>query len=480
MAECCTLTQDDLKEIIAAYHVHPDKLPLLPEPNQFIHEPPAGYAGVYLHHLKAGLRFPPHDFIKAVLVHYKVHLIQIAPNGFRKMMCFLLICKLLDISPTVDLFRHFYAASPSGDWLSFSKRKDAVELCLGLPSSIKNWKGEFFFVKSSAYPAGVAMGNMGTRPSDRAQRLSLEEHSLVDRISPSVLWWKDPDERTLALAGLSPYWDSLDPKPLFTIEGREMTLSDCVVLFRDMKTSEAIGISSGAASSSSLDSTAKPAQGEGSLMDPPKTTSAPTVTMSTKSSRKRPLTKSLTLKEGGASSSPLETPSHTNVADSDEEVPKRHRVSDEDKNTLTNPSSEVPESRPLETLVECDVTADPLLDQAPASPKVTVVFAPARLTIPPPPAKDEGLKDAEASGDANVLTQSHSPTTSLDGVTGPLPKPKSSQSVFHESLFGSGAEKPPPLVIPTPSSTVATDAAPKAETPLTAGISGTILASLLS
>ena len=115
MAVCTILTKENLEEITTAYHILSDKLPLLPEPDQFVHEPPAGYAGVYLHHLRAGMRFPPHDFIGAVLAHYKVHLIQVTPNGFRKMMCFLLICKFLDIPSTVDLFRHFYAASPSGD-----------------------------------------------------------------------------------------------------------------------------------------------------------------------------------------------------------------------------------------------------------------------------------------------------------------------------------------------------------------------------
>ena len=297
MAVDTTLTEEDLKEITAAYHVHPDNLPLLPEPNQFVHEPPEGYTGVYLHHLRAGLRFPLHNFIKAVLAHYKVHLIQVTPNGFRKMMCFLLICKLLGISPTVDLFRQFYAASPSGDWLSFSKRKDAVELCLGLSSSIKNWKGEFFFVKSSAYGAALVMGNMGARASDRAQRLTGDDHNLVNRISPSVLWWKDPDERTLALAGLSPYWDSLDPRPIFTIDDRQMTLSDCVVFFRDMKTPEVIGVSSGAASSSSMDSMAKPIPEEGPIKDPPKNAPIPTATISAAGSRKRPLLKSSSLKE---------------------------------------------------------------------------------------------------------------------------------------------------------------------------------------
>ena len=151
-----SLTLKSLEKITAAYHVSDDIHPTLPNPGQAIHNPPDKMAGVYHHHLKAGLRFPLNGFITSLLAHYHVHL----TNGFRKVMCFLIICKMLDIIPTVDLFRYFYVISPNGDWLSFSKRINSVELCLGLPSSIKNWKPEFFFVDSSVYGDSVTLGNL--------------------------------------------------------------------------------------------------------------------------------------------------------------------------------------------------------------------------------------------------------------------------------------------------------------------------------
>ena len=133
------------------YRVPRDKLPIVPLPDQDIHTPPAGYTGVYLCHLKAGLRFPMHGFIGTLLAHYGVHLVQIAPNGFRKILNFIFICKVLDISPTIDLFKYFYVTAHSVDWLSFSKRSHATELCLGLPSSIKKWKNEYFLSNPTCF-----------------------------------------------------------------------------------------------------------------------------------------------------------------------------------------------------------------------------------------------------------------------------------------------------------------------------------------
>ena len=59
----------------------------------------------------------------------------------------------------------------------------------------------------------------------------------------------------IALAGLSPYWESLNPRPSFVTEGREITLSDRLVFLCDMRSADIVGVSSGTgtASSSSLD-----------------------------------------------------------------------------------------------------------------------------------------------------------------------------------------------------------------------------------
>ena len=464
------LTLSSLDEIAASYHLSPDNPPLLPNPDQFIHNPPEGYSGVYLHLLKAGLRFPIPDFIKALLVHYKIHAIQLTPNGFRKAMCFTLLCKLLDVPPTVDLFRHFYMASPSGNWLSFSKRAGVTELCLGLPSSVKHWKGEFFFLKSSVYPDSVVLGRLGTRSSDRPRALSPEEQVLADRLADNVVWWRDPDETTLALGGLSPYWESLNPRPSFVTEGREISLSDRLVFHRDMRSGDIVGVSSGTgtASSTSLDSSTKSVPEEDTSMKPPKVISQSSSTASRTKVHKRPSSKSSSIKEGGADSSVLQTPLQQNVSESSEsDKPSKRPCL----------STGIPRSKPLSTLHECPVTSDPLLEvisgisQPTSDPPSTA--AAGSQHIP----KDKEGRESEAFQDflnSPPLSPSKSKLPVAPGDSSQAPPnvfPKHptdfdpAKSAFHKSLFVLGAGNPSADLGVRPLSPVmsAADASPTVE-----------------
>ena len=461
MNVCTTLTLPFLDEIAATYHLSPDNPPLLPNPDQFIHNPPTDYLGVYLHTLKAGLRFPPPDFLTALLAHYKIHAIQLTPNGFRKVMCFIFLCKILDISPTVDLFRHFYMASPSGDWFSFSKRAGVVELCLGLPSSVKHWKGEFFFLKSSVYPSTMVLGRLGARSSDRPRKLTPEEQLLADRLTENVVWWKDPDETTRALGGLSPYFESLNPRPSFVTEGREIVLSDRLVFLRDMRSADIVGVSSGTgtASSSSLDSTTKPILEEEQSMKPPKAVSQSSSTTSRSKARKRPSPRSIP-KEGGADSTFEQTSSQQNVSESGESALKR-----------PCPSAGGLKSKLLSTLHECPVVSDPLLTSA----EDTLVPL-ASSGSPSAPKSKEG-KETESFRD---LLNSPPVSPSRAKLDAPPPKiskvqpsviPETSvgfdpsQSAFHRSLFvlGVGSVSPPLEVHPNPPVITVADIPPTVE-----------------
>lgn len=77
--------------------------------------------------------------------YYQLHIAQITPNDFRKAICFALLCFALDILPSIIMFHYFYVTMSNSDWVSFSLRHGLVELCDGLPTSIKYWKEEFFF-----------------------------------------------------------------------------------------------------------------------------------------------------------------------------------------------------------------------------------------------------------------------------------------------------------------------------------------------
>ncbi|CAH1422144.1 unnamed protein product [Lactuca virosa] len=116
---------------------------------------------------KFGLRLPAFDFLETVLDYYGLHIAQIAPNDFCKILCFTLLCVALDVSPTINLCCHFYITMSNGDWVSFSLCHGLVELCDGLPSSIKYWKEEFFFVHASAFSGPMVYDATADRAADR-------------------------------------------------------------------------------------------------------------------------------------------------------------------------------------------------------------------------------------------------------------------------------------------------------------------------
>ena len=468
----CSLTLRSLDGIIEAYHVPRSRLPVLPSPEQTVHEPPTGLAGVYHHHLKAGLRFSEtgtiNEFVSSILLYYRVHLVQVAPNGFRKILCFYIICKLLDISPTVDYFRYFYGVAPIGE--SFSKRPHAVELCLGLPSSIKNWKSEFFFIKSSAYPGTMQMGVIAARSSDRLGKLSVEGQGVVDRIAANALWWTDPDEVTLGLAGLSPYWDSLNPKPLIVDDGKGITLADRVTFVRDVKFDETVGISSDAGpnSSSSLSSTSRPAAKGEPPSEPMRSVILPTSDETKPNLRKRPLSPIVT------SSKDREESSHSSKSGASDTVlaeavgPKRPCTHSPSVHSEDPDADTAPSVVPASSLVDCQVTSDPLLTSSGGPSPPVVVFSPAKLVLPPASAStgEAPVTDVKREEVKKVFE------SSFEDI---LVVPPSTDSVFQRSLFGTGFgsfSSPLPSIV-TPSLVASTKLTPLVEATASAGIAGT-------
>ncbi|KAL4571396.1 hypothetical protein LXL04_018155 [Taraxacum kok-saghyz] len=230
----CDLTPQKLEDIASTFGGLRSLDLALPDYDRSVLNPPAGRVAVYHHHLKGGLRLPLKSFIADVVQYFKVHVLQLAPNAMRKVVCFILISRILGVLPSLQVFCYFYIASPQGGWISISKRPFVNELCLGLSNSLKKWKPEFFFVKSEAYPFPMTISDLSSRKSDPIPELTANERVLVDRYSSYALWWTDPDEVILGLAGLSPYWDSLDPKPSLLVDGVEAGLAQRLTLGRDV------------------------------------------------------------------------------------------------------------------------------------------------------------------------------------------------------------------------------------------------------
>ena len=100
-----SLLRKDLQRIREKYHISFDIVLLVPGKNWRASSPPVGWMYIYEDQFRAGLRFPLHPFIRALLHHYQIPITQVLPNGIRLMIKFLLVCGEHKVEPTVELFQ---------------------------------------------------------------------------------------------------------------------------------------------------------------------------------------------------------------------------------------------------------------------------------------------------------------------------------------------------------------------------------------
>nr|GFA83904.1 hypothetical protein [Tanacetum cinerariifolium] len=74
--------------------------------------------------------------------------------GAAKVSHFEINCRVLNIIPTLNLFRVFYIPSFNAGWMSFSKQPGKnTPQCYTKPlDSLKNWKNRFFWVDDRVFP----------------------------------------------------------------------------------------------------------------------------------------------------------------------------------------------------------------------------------------------------------------------------------------------------------------------------------------
>ncbi|CAN6231444.1 unnamed protein product [Urochloa humidicola] len=127
--------------------------------------PPRGRGGaaaaavpicVHAQAFAAGMRLPLHPFVAGALAHYGIAPSQLAPNGWRVLVAFAVLCHFRGAGPpSLPVFRHFFALAPlpkAKGWYSFRGRETVPALFTGLPNSTKTWKEEFLLVSP---PPGV-------------------------------------------------------------------------------------------------------------------------------------------------------------------------------------------------------------------------------------------------------------------------------------------------------------------------------------
>ncbi|KAL4582713.1 hypothetical protein LXL04_007272 [Taraxacum kok-saghyz] len=465
----CSFTSDNLDEIIENFKISPTLQLMIPAPNQTIKTPPEGFVGIYQQFLKAGLRFPVFTFLKTVLQHYNLHIAQLAPNSFRKIISFVMLSRALGVVPSLTLFRHFFVTLVTGDWVTFTRRQGLDDICDGLPTLIK--RNYDIPRRDKEFSTDMIFGEHKNRAVDHPPELTAEQKVLADQMVVNAVKWSDPDEVMLGMAGLSTYWTGLGKQPILVVGGKTVTLLDRLQRRKFKGATKVLeGPISGFFGPSVLDTALE----EESSMD--SATVGDSVGENTSATAKvlrrglkpdraagrppshpsRVIKKTSTLKirgsssATGGSSSPDSEKGSPAPEEKDTSVIKRRRLLRGGNHPgqnfdpicvpATSASDLAPTSIPISSAVdlfECPVSIDPLLAGATVASETS--------TVPFVDFPSSGLSsDASLVSSIKTLSPPVSEKVSITKSTvspPPLVKPmmvKKSMSAFHQTLLGAG------------------------------------------
>nr|GEW70263.1 transposase (putative), gypsy type [Tanacetum cinerariifolium] len=153
-----TISQEYLLEFTSEYGIPEALHPELPGPEDRIVDFPEGKVGVYTKFIEfANFCLLLSQFLFDILGYYQIHLSQLSVIGVAKVSHFEINCRVLNIIPTLSLFRVFYTPSFNSGWMSFSKRPGKnTPQCYTKPlDSLKNWNNRFFWVDERVFPTVV-------------------------------------------------------------------------------------------------------------------------------------------------------------------------------------------------------------------------------------------------------------------------------------------------------------------------------------
>ncbi|GJX05255.1 hypothetical protein Tco_0191171 [Tanacetum coccineum] len=166
---------------------------------------PEGKIGVYTKKFEfANFRIPISQFLFDILGYYQIHLSQLSVIGAAKVSHFEINCRVLNIIPTVNLFRVFYVPSYNSGWMSFSKRPGKnTPQCYTKPlDSLKNWNNRFFWVDEKVFPTVVAWRTAATK-DDKPQANTYSVVDVTTLDTHRTPFQKQPEE-LLCLVGFTP------------------------------------------------------------------------------------------------------------------------------------------------------------------------------------------------------------------------------------------------------------------------------------
>ncbi|GKE12369.1 hypothetical protein Tco_1415920, partial [Tanacetum coccineum] len=202
------MTREMVESFCNNYYIPDEVHPTAPGWDRTITQFPEGKVGVYTRLFDyCGYRIPLTKFFVAVLKYFRIHISQLSPFGAARISHFEVLTRVLDLGPSVAIFRAFYTRIYNDGLFSFAKHSSSAPSCLSKPpDSIKNWADHFFWVDSRVFPISVPLYKGGPLEKDPAPHLTAHQEQAVHLLSTNKAPFRRYPECFLALVGLSIYY----------------------------------------------------------------------------------------------------------------------------------------------------------------------------------------------------------------------------------------------------------------------------------
>ncbi|GKD00109.1 gypsy type transposase, partial [Tanacetum coccineum] len=208
VAKYSIMTQEMVDSFCEAFYIPAGVHPTAPGRDKTIIQFPAGKVGVYTRIFDyCGYRIPFTKFFMAVLKYFRIHISQLSPFGAARVSHFEVLTRVLNLAPSVTVFRAFYTRSYSDGLFSFAKRSTTAPSCFTKPpDSIKSWTDHFFWVDSCAFPISVPLYTGGILEKDSAPLLTARQEETVRLLESHKAPFRRYPECFLCQVGLSKYY----------------------------------------------------------------------------------------------------------------------------------------------------------------------------------------------------------------------------------------------------------------------------------
>ncbi|GJR16862.1 hypothetical protein Tco_0965389, partial [Tanacetum coccineum] len=202
------MTPEMVENFCNDYYIPDEVHPVAPGRDNTITQFPEGKVGVYTRFFDyCGYRIPFTKFLMAVLRYFRIHISQLSPFGAARVSHFEVLTRVLDLAPSVTVFRAFYTRTYSDGLFSFAKRSPSSPSCFPKPpDSIKNWSDHFFWVDAIVFPIPVSLYVGGALEKDPAPHLTARQEQTVRLLENNKAPFRRYPECFLCLVGLSPYY----------------------------------------------------------------------------------------------------------------------------------------------------------------------------------------------------------------------------------------------------------------------------------